>query len=280
MRADESPEADGRSSVMTDTESPRQIEPDARALRVAWERSDERKHAVRAIWAGGPVVALAAIAAAWGLTDIALYGTAQDLADPAYGLPFILSALLALALILALASYYRSRQRVFRDKFEFEKLQNELRNQVAEAVDDELGLDTLWRLTQTRLDYYHRLATTQSALSFNSSVVAMIAGFLRLVGASIAAAVSTSTAGSIAAGAIGVIGGGLSGFIAATFLRLQEASAVQLREYFVQPVVFLQFLAAERLVRQLSADNRDEATRTIISSIVTQNEPISTARSE
>ncbi|HZB39319.1 MAG TPA: hypothetical protein VE487_00055, partial [Ilumatobacter sp.] len=99
-------------------------------------------------------------------------------------------------------------------------------------------------------------------------------------GASIAAAVSTSTAGSIAAGAIGVIGGGLSGFIAATFLRLQEASAVQLREYFVQPVVFLQFLAAERLVRQLSADNRDEATRTIISSIVTQNEPISTARSE
>lgn len=88
----------------------------------------------------------------------------------------------------------------------------------------------------------------------------MAAGFVALLlFAVLALFVADDSTERIIAGALGVISGALSGFIGRTFVRAQESAANHLQAYFDQPLKFSRYLAAERLISQmteLSAEKR------------------------
>ena len=68
----------------------------------------------------------------------------------------------------------------------------------------------LWTATQKRLDYYHKIATTQAERSFMYGQIAAGAGFVVVIIAAFIAGFSRSTAAAIASGVAGVAGGGLT----------------------------------------------------------------------
>lgn len=240
---------------------PQEIVAEELAEQVAWQESSERRRAVRTAVVGGAVLLLVALV---GVVDFATRGPESR---TRWLFPGIAAATWYVGPI-GLFVYFTFRKRAFRARHRLQLVQARLGQETAKAAADELGIDALWGLTQARLDFYHRLATTQSTLSFNTALAAMAAGYALLFAAAVAATFARSTAGTLVAGALGVIGAGLSGFIASTFLRLQETSVAQLRSYFVQPVEFLRFLAAERLGRDLNDGGRDAALMKIIDAIV------------
>jgi hypothetical protein len=144
--------------------------------------------------------------------------------------------------------------------------------------------DSLWAITQKRLDFYHDIATQQARTSFRSGQVAAYSGFAVVVLVAILAAFTKNGTGAIAASVIGVAGAGLSAYVGATFMRAQESSASQLRAYFLQPVEFARVLAAERLLEKIEPEGRARVVETIIGSIVTSGdrgvESIATSRSK
>jgi hypothetical protein len=81
------------------------------------------------------------------------------------------------------------------------------------------------------------------------------------------AAFTKSGTGAIAASAIGVAGAGLSGYVGATFMKSQAASAEQLRAYFLQPVEFARVLAAERLLDKVEPGERARIVERIVQSM-------------
>jgi protein-S-isoprenylcysteine O-methyltransferase Ste14 len=187
--------------------------------------------------------------------------------------PNVSMAIWAMAAWVYLAAYialiYRIRmRREFRDRTLLSESREELADAEAEVSGGATDFSTLWHATQKRLDYYHDIATTQSERSFNYGQLAAGSGLLVLLIAAVVAGFSHSTTTSIVAGATGVIGGGIGAYIGATFMRAQEQSAMQLKAYFLQPLEFSKYLAAERLLSGLEGDERDKAIHLIIEGIV------------
>ena len=58
-----------------------------------------------------------------------------------------------------------------------------------------------------------------------------------------------------------------------TFLRTQEGSAAHLRAYFEQPLEFSKYLAAERLLLNIDADERAPATSAVALAMVRVQSP-------
>jgi hypothetical protein len=163
--------------------------------------------------------------------------------------------------------FYRNFQRrAFEDGMllgEVSALQQE-ESAIASAGTD---FDSLWAITQKRIDLYHEIATQQSRSSFRSGQIAAYIGFLVIiVAATIAAFTKTGTA-AIAASVIGVAGAGLSAYVGSTFMKSQSASAEQLRAYFLQPVEFARVLAAERLLEKVEAGERAKVVERIVQSM-------------
>jgi drug/metabolite transporter (DMT)-like permease len=160
------------------------------------------------------------------------------------------------------------QQRAFRDRYQVEGAKQELdeAEQLADGAAD-LELAVLWRVTQKRLDYYHQIATAQAEKSFRHSQWATGGGFAVLIAAVALAALSNSTSATIAAGLVGTAGAALAGYLGKTFLRTQESSSAQLRSYFAQPLVFSQYLAAERLLAMIDGPDRVAAVQELIKSL-------------
>jgi hypothetical protein len=142
------------------------------------------------------------------------------------------------------------------------------------AQSGELELAALWKVTQQRLDYYHRIVTQQARQSFRNAQVATFVGLIILFAAAAAAFISKSTIGSIVAGSLGAIGAAISGYIGRTFIRSQETAATQLRSYFDQPLEFSRYLAAERLIPNLTEDDRNRAVGELMALIIRTNTAI------
>jgi hypothetical protein len=140
---------------------------------------------------------------------------------------------------------------------------------VATEAKDHGGLDlaSLWPVTQKRIDFYHEIALEQSRKSFRNGQIAMIIGFLSVIGVGFLAAFAKNGTASIAAAAVGVAGAAMSGLIGATFLKSQTEASSQLRQFFSQPVELLRVLGAERLVEVLPEAERAEAVQQIIKSM-------------
>ncbi|MEV7150491.1 hypothetical protein AB0O05_28815 [Streptomyces sp. NPDC093084] len=125
-----------------------------------------------------------------------------------------------------------------------------------------LALARLWALTHRQLELYHKIATRQARMSFWSAQLAMFLGFGLLVVFVAVAYNASTTAGAVVAGALGAVSAALAGFIGKTFVRSQETAAGHLKAYFDQPLEMSRFLAAERLVADLSMTKEQRAAIT------------------
>ncbi len=140
-----------------------------------------------------------------------------------------------------------------------------------QTKDDLLALSALWNVTNSRLDLYHDIATSQARSSFRTAQGAIGAGFVMLVAFAVLSFRTHSTASAITTGALGAVSAALAGYIGKTFVRSQESAATHLRAYFDQPLEFSRYLAAERLLsgqQDLNEDQRAMLLRIVISAMV------------
>lgn len=236
-------------------------------LHLEWATSKERRMAA---WLTAPAA---------GLLAFILVGVAKLLVQqpPSVSEFLLVDAFwwlggLVLALYAGVAAYILSRISFRKNQMARHILgqRAEALRQADQGVQNEASPEfaALWRATQTRLDYYHQIATSQSQRSFQYGQFAALAGFGVVVVSAIAAALSASTGAAIAAAITGVAGGGLGGYIGATFMRAQESATVQLRAYFDQPLELSRVLAAERLLDRLDEDHLQQSLQEIIRAIV------------
>ncbi|MGW3413572.1 TRADD-N-associated membrane domain-containing protein [Streptomyces sp. NPDC000888] len=158
-------------------------------------------------------------------------------------------------------------RREFRDRILLGEALDELRQAEDEIGESDVSFQSLWIATQKRLDYYHKIATSQAEKSFLYAQIAASTGFFVLITSAVIAAFARSTTGSVVAGAAGVTASGLGAYIGSTFTKTQERSSAQLEAYFKQPLEFSKYLAAERLVETLAQADRSPAIRDIITAI-------------
>jgi hypothetical protein len=118
---------------------------------------------------------------------------------------------------------------------------------------DHLELVKLWRTTQSRLNYYHELATEHAQRSFRNAQIAAYIGFGLLLLFALVAVMYRDPQAAFVASVLGAISAALAGYIGRTFIRSQENAAGHLRTYFDQPVKFSRYLAAERLIAEMMA---------------------------
>ncbi|NEA34988.1 hypothetical protein [Streptomyces sp. SID13031] len=146
--------------------------------------------------------------------------------------------------------------------------------EVSDADDGSTDFASLWQVTQRRLDYYHRIATTQSERSFSYGQRAAWLGLALLTLCAVLSILAKSPTAAGIAGALGLAGGGLAGYLGRTFMRTQEAATAQLREYFAQPLEFSRYLAAERILESIAdPEIRARATATLVEAIVDRHQP-------
>ncbi|MEV6411897.1 hypothetical protein [Kribbella sp. NPDC051718] len=156
------------------------------------------------------------------------------------------------------------------DELLTENARNQLRTAQANigSIDQMAEFGALWEVTQKRLDYYHRIATSQAEKSFHNARRAILFGLAFIVVCAFLAAATSSTPAAVVVGVLGVSGGGLAGYIGSTFLRMQESTGVQLKEYFHQPLEFSKILAAERLLMKIEdTGKRADAMQAVAQSI-------------
>jgi MFS family permease len=246
---------------------------EAATLRTAWLRSPEHKKTIRMGWIIGFLILL--LAGVGFLVGPAVAEAVNGYAIPSnqrllYRISGVGLALYAGGLpgVFAFFFYRKAQRRAAEDRHVLAEAKVELDRVEADISDEgRTDFETLWKVTQKRLDYYHKIATTQAERSFLYGQGAAAVGFAVLIICAIIAAFARSAAASIAAGLVGVTGGGLAAYIGSTFMRSQETAADQLRAYFAQPLEFSRFLAAERLLSKLDHESRARATTIIINSI-------------
>jgi hypothetical protein len=185
----------------------------------------------------------------------------------------LLGALIGAATFMYFAFFLRNisrsrARREFSDRMLLGQAQAELRQVEDEITGGDTDFGTLWAATQKRLDYYHKIATTQAERSFMYGQIAAGAGFVVIIIAAFVAGFSRSTAAAIASGVTGVAGGGLGAYIGSTFMKSQDMASAQLRAYFSQPLEFSKYLAAERLLTFIDKSDRTAAVNDMISSIM------------
>ena len=110
-------------------------------------------------------------------------------------------------------------------------------------------------LTQQRLDVYHQIATSQPRRSFAFGQCAAIFGFLILVASGFAVSIVTSNSAVVATGVLGISGAGLDAYIGATFVKSQAQASDQMRDYFKQPLAFLDILLRKGYWKRLTILN-------------------------
>jgi hypothetical protein len=182
--------------------------------------------------------------------------------------PYFLNGVAAILVTHVVANFIRSYYRMQYDDRELVDSQAKLAGAEARlARTGELDLPSLWEITQKRLDYYHEIATGQARRSFRNAQIAMGAGLLILAAAVFISFVARSQVASIVAGALGGVGAALASYIGRTFIRAQENTAEHLRSYFLQPLEFSRFLAAERLLDTMQGDARNVAAQDLIRQI-------------
>jgi TRADD-N domain-containing protein len=173
---------------------------------------------------------------------------------------------LVVFIYLAISSLLRTY--ILRSAVSTERAREELhRAEAVVASRESLELSDLWAVTQRRLDYYHQIATGQARQSFRNAQIAMSVGFAILLVFAFLAANSKSTAGSIVAGSLGASSAALTAYVGRTFIRSQENAAAHLKSYFLQPLEFSRYLAAERAITSLPEGTPQELVGIIVEAI-------------
>lgn len=251
----------------------------ARTLRRAWRESPERSKYRRRVRATTILLVLGAGMAALIAAGVE-YNSDLQLRQPPEPLDYLAAAgagallglvTLGMLAVLFLFLYRRAIAQEFDDRILLttarEELQEAEQEAAAEAIDGQADFVALWSVTQKRLDYYHKIATTQAEKSFLYARGAAVAGFGVLVLSAAVAGFAPTTSASVAAGAVGVAASALGGYIGKTFMKSQQTASAQLRAYFLQPLEVSKYLTAERLLNSLEGHERAAATAMLISAI-------------
>jgi hypothetical protein len=154
-----------------------------------------------------------------------------------------------------------------------ELLERQLKGEVDDAVGDIKGPDDVMgfvRANRKQMQCYDALARSQASSAHIATLGAGIAGLLA-VGAGLLVAVTADAAASkYAAAIIAAVGTATGGFIATTFIRVQESAMEQMRYYFQQPLIQSYLLCAERLLTKLDDNDRPAETKTLIAAAIAQ----------
>jgi hypothetical protein len=175
---------------------------------------------------------------------------------------------LALGLVASfgMTAYREMLRQAFSDRLAL-GLVSELQQQERDLADKGTDFDSLWAITQKRIDVYHEIATRQSRNSFRSAQIAAYVGFLFLIAVAVFAGLTKTGTGAIAASVVGVAGAAMSAYIGSTFMKAQASSSEQLGAYFFQPVDFARALAAERLLDKVEPGDRGKIVERIVQSM-------------
>ena len=239
-----------------------------RRQKLAWNKSPERKAWTRTTWRVLFAEVLILLVGSGVYIFSPLAPTGGEYLSPTELLtaPVLASFTVFYFTTLALAGYWLVQRRYFREGQIFGE-SSALRQEekaIAENTVGELELSALWVVTQRRIDFYHRIATTQAENSFRLGQIASIAGFSVVIALGVFASFSASSTGAIAASVVGVAGAAMTAFIGATFMKAQAEASAQLKQFFYQPVEFARLLGAERLIATLPEVERSQAVQGVI----------------
>lgn len=215
---------------------------------MAWLNSPEHLRSWRAWLVFGIYAALISLLATWGIISSQEWNQRWVV---------IIGTLILLASggVLTVA-YGRLQRQRFTSRYAAEQA----REAEPEDSSQRLKLEQLWVTTSNRLDLYHQIATRQAEQSFRHAQIAMAIGFVTIVvAASVAAFAAKTTAGSIVSGVLGATGAAMAAYIGQTFVRSREIAAAHLQSYFLQPLEFSRYLAAERLIDTLEPSAKPAA---------------------
>ncbi|MFF4308506.1 hypothetical protein [Streptomyces sp. NPDC001507] len=185
---------------------------------------------------------------------------------------WILSSCLIVPLSAFVALWFHERRKYMKNQNDtFDQRIAAEREYHAEALEQlrQAGeLTTLMQLNQDQIKTYHDIVTEQADKSFKSSRIAMGIGMLLLVCAAIGGAWVPLEQVRWFIGALAAFSTLLSGYLSRTYLTLYKEAIGQLNRYFDQPVLNSYYLAAERLVGDLSEEHQDEVRKQIITEIL------------
>jgi hypothetical protein len=175
---------------------------------------------------------------------------------------------LIVALVVALAAIIRFTQaRIRYQEAEEAKSRKAVGNAIEELKSD-ISFPSLLKVNQTQMDQYHDITKHQAEDAYRNSQIAMAAGLIILVLATIAAILVKGNTSKIILGGVAGLGTAFSAYIGATFLNAYHSALAQLNYYFSQPLINSYFLSAERIVTDMSPERRDDLRAKIIDSML------------
>ncbi|XIG72953.1 hypothetical protein C1N81_05685 (plasmid) [Streptomyces sp. SGAir0957] len=138
----------------------------------------------------------------------------------------------------------------------------------ADQMRERMELPSLVNFNRVLLEQYHGIATKQANKSFASSLAAMAAGLIVLIGAFWASMQFTATGERVFIGSLAALATAFVGYLSKTFLAVYDRSLKQLNQYFNQPVLNQYFLYAERVAAGMDGSQRDELLKNIIENVL------------
>lgn len=259
----------------------REVELELARARVKWVGSIEQRkmHLYMAIAASTAVVANVLVALSIGLNRYMSLDVLYWPKTPNARLGTLVGGVIFGASLFSMGNLVRTYRERFYDRLMLES-EASLRQKEAGALGEEsLNLSKLWDITGERLDLYHRIATQQARRSFFNAQVAIAAGFAVILGGTMAAFFAKTSTATISIAALSAMGGVLSTYIGRTFLKLQEDASAHLRAYFLQPQEHFRYLAAERLLSKMSAEDQVQSINLLIQGIVLSGRTIEESKS-
>jgi len=201
---------------------------------------------------------------------IARETVARDL-NRSVGTVVSLAAILAAIGILMTAEAL-NRESAQRARF-YEEQEAQARGHLSEALTDLRDIDDvvgLMRANRRQMDAYDAIARGQADASYRSSRLAMFGGLAVLTIGMGVTLFAPSSSTKYSAAVLTAVGAAIGGYIAQTFISVQQRAMDQLNFYFQQPLVQSYLIAAERVAERLPAKERTQALTSIVEVLVSK----------
>jgi hypothetical protein len=178
---------------------------------------------------------------------------------------FAVAAALLFGAVLFMPRYLIVRRE---EREEQKRLRNEAEQSAAEIADAN-DFTELMKVNAKNMATYTALARGQANTAFRNSQIAMAIGLIVLFVGAVAAIAAQDTAARIATASLTALGGAFAGYIARTFIQSYNSAIEQLNFAFQQPLVNSYLLSSERLVNEMSTDDRkDNALETVVGQLM------------
>lgn len=132
---------------------------------------------------------------------------------------------------------------------------------------------SLFYLNRRQLDEYQELTKRQQHLAFVMTWSASVAAFIVLIVGVLAVVNQDDVSGKFIAGGLTALGALLSGFLGKTFFDGHETATRQLNHYYSEPSLTGRLLAAERIIEQLSPNDKSKQAVELITTMLKWQPP-------